>query len=419
MPRSRAAPLLRHRGVDQPVSPVDQAQRTHQSDVVLHRLAVEKLGSWLHGKMRGSTTWALTMKYLPGWLILLFSFVCGFTPQTVFAQALPDTLQVHFMDVGQGDSILIQTPDGATALIDGGYDNGLALAYLQQQGIQRLDAVIASHPHADHIGGLIEVMQAIPVDGMWTSGASHTTSYYERFLDTVDRQRIPYFEVGQGDTIPLGDLSLEVLHAQRRSGNLNNTSLVLRLQYGQMVFLFTGDAEAPAERQMLQTVPDHLSATVLKVGHHGSATSSTPLFLAVVQPQIAVYSAGRRNAYGHPHRQTLDNLAAISATVYGTAMHGTVVAETDGISLQVHTEYDVLPIQPDGASMPTSITPLPTIATTPGLISGYDPFGRDRNCGAFSTHADAQAFFIAAGGPDRDPHRLDGDNDGIACESLP
>jgi competence protein ComEC len=228
------------------------------------------------------------MKCFPGWLIILFIFFCGFAPQTVHPQTLTDPLRVHFIDVGQGDGILIQTPDGAAALIDSGYDNGLALAYLQQQSIQRLNAVIASHPHADHIGGLIEVMQAIPTDGIWTSGASHTTSYYERFLDTIDRQHIPYFEVGQGETIPLGDLGLNVLHAQRRAGNLNDTSLVLRLQYGQTTFLFTGDAEAPAERQMLQTVPDRLPATVLKVGHHGSYTSSTPSFLSVVQPQYTV-----------------------------------------------------------------------------------------------------------------------------------
>jgi competence protein ComEC len=239
------------------------------------------------------------------WLIFLFF---ALDPDALLGQTA-DWLRIHFIDVGQGDSILIQSPDNAAVLIDGGYNNGLTLAYLQSIGVVRIDAIIASHPHADHIGGLIEVMRAIPVGAIWTNGASHTTEIYERFLDTIIEQGIPYYEAGADDTIQVGDLQFDVVYGQATATDLNDTSLVLHLTYGHVSFLFTGDAERAAERQMLQRVdPSRLTATILKVGHHGSYTSSSPEFLTIIQPQIAVYSAGRSNAYGHPHASTLETL---------------------------------------------------------------------------------------------------------------
>lgn len=250
-------------------------------------------------------------------------FIASVLPNTA-AQSV--SLQVHFIDVGQGDSILIQAPDGETALIDGGDANGEALAYLQSLGIQHVTAIIATHPHADHIGGLIDVMNTLEVGAIWTSGAVHTTGVYERFLDTIAARRIPYFEAAQNDTITIGSLIFDVVYGQSSSPNLNDTSLVLHLQYNQVSFLFTGDAEASAERAILSTIePSRLAATVLKVGHHGSYTSSSPEFIRAVHPQIAVYLAGRNNAYGHPHQITLDNLLSAGAVIYGTDTDGTVV----------------------------------------------------------------------------------------------
>jgi competence protein ComEC len=339
-------------------------------------------------------------------------------------------MRVHFIDVGQGDSILIQSPEGKTALIDGGYGGSGTLAYLQSHGIARIDVMIASHPHADHIGGLVDVLRAMPVGEVWTSGASHTTGVFERFLDAIAAAKVPYRETSRGDSITCGSLAFTVLRSDPHARDLNDTSLVLHLQAGQVSFLFTGDAERPSEQAMLREVAAELPSTVLKVGHHGSYTSSSPEFLAIVQPVVAVYSAGAHNSYGHPHASTIRNLQRVGAQIYSTDKDGTVVIATDGATYTVTTgtgegqgsvptttptllAATLTPTQ----AMNATATGAPTIGTAPQLR--YDPNGPDRDCGAFATHEEAQAFFVAAGGPARDRHRLDGDNDGVACESLP
>src|SRR5258708_519327 len=229
------------------------------------------------------------------------------SPTIIASTALPinGNLDVVFIDVGQGDSIFVRTPNGQSALIDGGPSNGKALTYLQSQGINHLDLVILTHPHADHVGGLVAVLQTIAVDSVWTSGASNTTSVFERFIDMIAAKKIPYNEASTGQSIPLGDLKFDVLFSQSKSSNLNNTSLVLHLNYRDVSFLFTGDAETPVEQQILSSSRAKLAATVLKVGHHGSYTSSSPDFLAAVAPRIAIYSAGANNSYGHPHDVTI------------------------------------------------------------------------------------------------------------------
>jgi len=327
--------------------------------------------------------------------------------------------QVAFIDVGQGDSIFIKTPAGCTALIDGGYANGNALAYLQKQRVSRLDLIIVSHPHADHIGGLVQMLNALPVKAIWTSGASHTTSVFENLLDTIAAKKVPYYEASIGQSIQCQDLSFVVLFDQKSAANLNNTSLVLRLQYQAQSFLFTGDAEQPVERQLIQSASTMLASTILKVGHHGSATSSTSAFLTLVHPKIAVYSASASNSYGHPHRSTIANLEAVGATIYGTDIHGTVTILTDGSTFTIQTEKSVPPLFKGATIVPAStFLPITSMTPVPQSTLRYDPKGPDRDCKDFATQAEAQAFFIAAGGPTGDRHRLDGDNDGIACESL-
>ncbi|MDD5370439.1 MAG: MBL fold metallo-hydrolase [Anaerolineaceae bacterium] len=251
--------------------------------------------------------------------------------------AILGNLRVHYIDVGQGDSILIVSPDGKTMLIDGGEQGSGALVYLQSLGIDHLDLMVATHPHSDHIGGLVEILRAMPVDEVVTNGQPHTTSIYERFLDAIDTAKAVYIEAQRGDQIALGNLVFEVLSPARLSGaDLNDNSLVLRLEYGATSFLFTGDVQAEGEGGLLASgLP--LQATILKVAHHGSASSSTPAFLAAVHLKVAVYSAGLGNDYGHPRPETLAHLAGVGAEIYGTDVNGTVIVTTDGSGYSVQT----------------------------------------------------------------------------------
>jgi competence protein ComEC len=278
-------------------------------------------------------------------------------PQVASAPAGP--LRVAFIDVGQGDSILIVSPEGKAMLIDGGEADSGCLAYLQKQGIKQLDLVVATHPHSDHIGGLVQVLRSIPVAEVVTNGQPHTTSIYEQFLDAIASAKARYTEVKRGDTLKLGSLEFQVLSpVSATSGDLNSNSLVLRLVYGATSFLFMGDAGKDAEASILSAgLP--VQATVLKVGHHGSNSASSLSFLRAVSPQVAVYSAGAGNPYGHPHPETLAALAAVGAQVYGTDVNGTVVVVSDGSSYQVEVEKGTGPRAPPVAQ-PTEVAAPPT-----------------------------------------------------------
>jgi len=257
-------------------------------------------------------------------------------------------------------------------LIDGGDTDTGVVQYLKSKGITRLDVVVATHPHADHIGGLVQVLKAIPVAKVITNGQPTTTKTYENFLDAIAAAKSEYVEVKRGDIIRLGNIQFTVLSPASIIGDdLNNNSLVLRLVYGKVSFLFDGDAQAEAEASMAASSVSPVSATILKVGHHGSRTSSSPAFLSLVKPEVAIYSAGRNNAYGHPHPETLAALAAVGATVYGTDVNGTVIVTTDG------NTFKVSPVtgQPRGppSVQPTSTTTstsdiTPTATTPPALV---------------------------------------------------
>lgn len=273
-------------------------------------------------------------------------------------------LEVHFIDVGQGDAILIVAPDDKAALIDGGEAGSGALQYLQGKGITKLDLVVATHPHADHIGGLPEVLKAIPVAKVVTNGEEHTTATYERFLDAIADAKAEYVEVKRGTALQLGSLTLDVLHPAGLGDNMNSNSVVLRLVHGQVAFLFAGDAESDAE-VAIRSSGQALNAAVLKIGHHASRSSSSPQFLAAVKPQVAIYSAGAGNSYGHPHQETLANLANIGAEVYGTDVNGTVIVTSDGNGYSVSTSKTGDPRAPPQAAANEAAPTMAAAATPP------------------------------------------------------
>lgn len=255
-------------------------------------------------------------------------------------------LTVAFLDIGQGDSILIRSPTGMTMLIDGGNSDNDAtqviLPKLREWGADRLDVMVVTHPDADHIGGLPEVLENFPVETVALTGQVHTTQIYERLLTDIRDLNVNAIQTRTGTSIPFDpDVRVEVLGPDdefvQDDNDTNNASIVIRLTYRSVSFMFTGDAEVPEEEAILASGV-HLRSAILKVGHHGSRSSTSELFLAVVDPQIGVISAGANNRYGHPHREVLDRLGQAGVQIYRTDQNGTITITTDGLTIDVETD---------------------------------------------------------------------------------
>ena len=247
------------------------------------------------------------------------------------------TLEVYFFDVGQGDSELIRLPGGENILIDAGTSSteDELVGELRSFGAETLDLVVATHPHADHIGGMAAVIDAFDVRQVVMPRISEsdtpTTKTYENLLQSIADKGLTITPAEPGDELlSSGGAVLTVLAPNGEDyGDLNNYSVVLRLTYGEDSFLFTGDAEEASEEEML-SLDWPLTATVLKCGHHGSETSTSPAFLDAVSPQYAVISCGVDNDYGHPDAVTLEKLEAAGAEVFRTDLQGTILASTEG-----------------------------------------------------------------------------------------
>jgi len=244
---------------------------------------------------------------------------------------------VHFMDVGQGDATLIRTREG-NVLIDGGdrHAGPIVVRYLRRARVRQIAYVIATHPLADHhIGGLIDVLGEFEIGTIIMPRVSHTTDTFERLIEVIEENDIPVREPIAGDTIVMGDAVFTIV-APNSSGdaNLNDQSVSMLLSYGDIRFLFTGDAESVSEVEMLEKGHD-LFAQVLHVGHHGSRTSTTQPFLDAVSPLVAIISVGADNPFGHPHGEVIGRLEAAGATVLRTDYHGTIMISTDGNSITV------------------------------------------------------------------------------------
>lgn len=254
---------------------------------------------------------------------------------TTYEKAIPikkGELNIFFLNVEQGDATFIYTPKGNTILIDGAKkEKGETIVkYLNDLGIKSLDVVVATHPDADHIGGLIQVIKKMDVKAVYAPKVSHTSDTYKDFLQAVKDKGLK-IKTAKSDVL----LDLEGIEAkfvgpvkEYDSKDLNDWSAVLHLKYKETSFLFTGDAESKSENDMING-KQTLEANVLKVGHHGAKTSTSKTFLNAVNPQYAVISVGK-NDYGHPTDEVLKALKDAKVTVYRTDENGTVVATSDG-----------------------------------------------------------------------------------------
>lgn len=247
-------------------------------------------------------------------------------------------LTVSYIDVGQGDSILIESPNGKTMLIDAGESSSQTVIadYLTKKGINRIDVLVATHPHADHIGAMAYIVEAFEIGSVYMPKAVTTTKTYENLLTTIKNKRLSIITAKAGAVINFDRaLTVEIIAPVGSSyDDLNSYSAVIRLSYGENVFLFTGDAESDSEQEMLNS-GSNIKADVLKVGHHGSDTSTSQEFLEAVSPQYAIISVGTGNRYGHPSQAILDRLTAAGVEVFRTDEHGTIVVTSDGKSIEI------------------------------------------------------------------------------------
>ncbi|MDY0130976.1 MAG: MBL fold metallo-hydrolase, partial [Methanosarcina vacuolata] len=251
-----------------------------------------------------------------------------------------ENLTVHFIDVGQGDSILLQYGD-KDMLIDAGErsESDTVAELIKNEGITSLDYVVATHPHADHIGGISDILKAFPVGQFLDSGYPYTSGTYEYMLETINSTNIPFKTVKRGDKIDFASgIEVEVLNpgSSYFTDDLNQNSVVLKVTDGAVTFLFMGDAGIEAENAIIKD-GYNVNADIFKVGHHGSSTSSGEAFISAVSPSVCVIEVGAGNEYGHPHTETLEKLQKASK-VYRTDIDGTVTVTTDGSTYSVTTE---------------------------------------------------------------------------------
>ena len=269
-------------------------------------------------------------------ILLLSSFFYTFFSyvQKNFFQVSNHNLQFHFIDVGQGDSSLIITPKGKTILIDAG-DEAHAkkvVSYVREQGIEKLDLVIATHPDADHIGGMDKVIKNFDIDVFAMPDVSAKTNQYKQIQRELKAKKMKATRLYQGDEVQIDDsLDFEILSPVKgkKYDDTNEYSIVAKIVYKDTSFILMGDATMENEVDIINNVPD-IDIDVLKLGHHGSSTSSSDYFITKTSPKIAIISCGKNNKYGHPHQEVMRVLKKHGVTPYRTDEMGDIVITSDG-----------------------------------------------------------------------------------------
>ena len=284
----------------------------------------------------------------------------------------PTGFRIDFIDVGQGDATLVVAATGESLLIDGGRSRTRIRDRLNALGVTDLDVVLATHPDADHIAGLIEVFSLYEVERFYWNGFVHDTQTFRDLMAAAQAEGSVVTVPRAGDTIALGNLSFDVVHPLTLSGDSNVDSIVLQLRCGAVDVLLTGDAETPSEDDMLASGA-LVDLDVLKVGHHGSRTSTSDAFLTLVSPEVGVISAGLNNQYGHPHPEVVDLLTAAGVELWFTD----TTDQADTVRMVSDCQTYSLE-QPPGTTPPSPPTPTPTASTptptpTPSIVRAVAP----------------------------------------------
>lgn len=281
--------------------------------------------------------------FILAFVVLLYCLVTYITESNVKTEYDFDesAVVVHFVDVGQGDCTVITSPDGNIIIDAGLYDEvDKTTEYIDSLGITEFEYAIFTHPHSDHIGGAGTVISEYKVDTVILPDVVSTYTPFEKMIEAIEENNCNVLEGKAGVSLEIGELKIDLLAPVCEYEDVNNASIATKVTYGEVSFLFTGDAEALAELDMLSRNAEILDSTVLKVGHHGSSSSSCNLFLKAVSPEVAIYSCGLNNEYGHPHGEVVNKINNLGALSYRTDKQGSIVISTDGESYYVATEKE-------------------------------------------------------------------------------